>query len=129
MVIFLAIILVLNNLVKCEIAMGLSGPERNGMLEQLGVKMTECGINPYLMGHSDLPGPPLTSTRLPFALRRRGVFAPSRRIRANGFVNVLMKWCTEDGVPRISRGNTYKKAYNKLPATWQNLRCALDNLR
>ena len=41
MVIFLAIILVLNNLVKCEIAMGLLGPERNGMLEQLG-------INPYL---------------------------------------------------------------------------------
>ena len=33
------------------------------------------------------------------------------------------------GAPRISRGNTYKKAYNKLPATWQNLRCTLDNLR
>jgi len=27
------------------------------MLEQLGVKRTERGIDPYLMGHADLPAP------------------------------------------------------------------------
>ena len=63
MVIFLAIILVLNNLVKCEIpmggnpSMGFLGPERNGMLEKLVLRMTARGLDRFLMGHSDLPAP------------------------------------------------------------------------
>ena len=40
------------------LAMGFLGPERNGMLSQLGVKLTERGNNPYLTGRSDLPAPP-----------------------------------------------------------------------
>ena len=50
MVILMAIILVLDDVVKYELAMGFLGPERNGMLEQRG-------IDRYLMGHSDLPAP------------------------------------------------------------------------
>ena len=35
--------------------MGFLDPKRNGMLEQLGVRMTERSLDRYLMGHSDLP--------------------------------------------------------------------------
>ena len=38
-------------------AMGFLGPERNGMLGQLGAKLTDRGNNLYLMGRSDLPAP------------------------------------------------------------------------
>ena len=39
------------------LAMGFLGPERNGMLSQLGAKLTDRGNNLYLMGRSDLPAP------------------------------------------------------------------------
>ena len=38
-------------------AMGFLGLERNGMLVQLGVEITERGNNPYLTGRSALPAP------------------------------------------------------------------------
>ena len=45
------------------LAMGFLGPERNGMLSQLGVKLTDRGNNPYLTGRSDLPAPPLLNAK------------------------------------------------------------------
>jgi len=86
------------------LAMGFLGPERNGMLSQLGVKLTDRG-NVWRDGNwmTSVPGVftsgdmqrgqslvvwAIAEDRIPFALRRRGVFAPSRSAsgaRPNGF--------------------------------------------
>ena len=54
--------------------MGFLDPKRNGMLEQLGVKMTERSLDRYLMGRPDLSAPPpLNPTKLPFTLEEARV--------------------------------------------------------
>jgi hypothetical protein len=59
---------------------------RDGPSSRLRANGRKDGAPPSLKASGRRP--------LPVILRRRGSFAPSRRIRANGFVSVFMKCCT-----------------------------------